>query len=611
MRKLLSLAFVLTSFLYLTSCNEDDPESLAPPSVTNPAATSATVNGTITVSFSYTAEAGFASSNVTASGGTALVTTDGTADATSGTIEVEFEAGASAGAGSVVLTVTDADGNIDEGTAVISISASAVPSITGIPTAAALVLGGTLTVPDVALTAADGFASFTATVNGGSPVDLASLITVGETSATVDLEFTTEALGAVVGANTIVFTLTDADADAASVTHVLSVEALGFNVVEIDDDEDGVLEAIEITGSINTDYTFNNDQAWILAGRVKVTDGATLTIEEGSVIKGREGTGGNATALLVTRGSYIEAVGTATMPIVMTSINDDLTTDMVAAGTFYGTTLMPTDNGEWGGLIVLGDAPIAASADEVQIEGIPTTDPDGLYGGDNAAHDAGTIQYVSVRHGGTLIGSGNEINGITFGGVGSGTIVDHVEVVGNQDDGIEWFGGDVSATNVLVWNSFDDGLDTDQDWQGSCTNFIVVSPDGSAFELDGPEGGKSSRSGGSHQFTDGTVYAGASIGNIVDWDDDTNAGVENLYVYGLPAAYTGAIASFGGDGSGTNANWEVTLTDGTVAEIFGAEAAAIITERAEGANTVGADASEFADWTYASASGALMSIGLE
>ena len=176
------------------------------------------------------------------------------------------------------------------------------------------------------------------------------------------------------------------------------------------------------------------------------------------------------------------AEGTADAPIVFTSVADDLRPADIKNGVFYGTSLGNDVNGQWGGLLVLGKAPISAQNDsgdditEAQIEGIPTSDPNGLYGGNDKADNSGVIKYVSIRHGGTNIGSGNEINGLTLGGVGSGTVIKNIEVVANQDDGIEWFGGTVSVDSVVIWNCYDDGLDTDQAWNGTVSNFIVVTP---------------------------------------------------------------------------------------------------------------------------------------
>ena len=152
---------------------------------------------------------------------------------------------------------------------------------------------------------------------------------------------------------------------------------------------------------------------------------------------------------------------------------------------------MTLQQGLWGGLIVLGNAPISVSGGATaQIEGIPASDTNGLYGGSDASDNSGTYNYISVRHGGTSIGEGNEINGVTFGGVGTGTTVSNIEVVANVDDGIEFFGGTVNASNLLVWAQGDDGLDIDQSYSGTVSNSMVILGANSdhALEIDGPEG---------------------------------------------------------------------------------------------------------------------------
>ena len=371
-----------------------------------------------------------------------------------------------------------------------------------------------------------------------------------------------------------------------------------------------------VAGSITTNTTWTANKEWILEGRVTVEAGATLTIEPGTVVKGQAGAGANASAILVARGASINACGTASAPIIMTTVADNITSADVAAGNFASPNMEPSINGLWGGLIILGNAPISASNDngdltEVQIEGIPTSDANGLYGGNNPSDNSGSLCYVSIRHGGTNIGDGNEINGLTLGAVGSETVIDNIEVVANQDDGIEWFGGTVSATNVLVWNCGDDGLDTDQAWNGTCDNWIVALPQGgSAMELDGPEGVLTQ---GCNSFTNGTIYAGAAVDHIIDWDDNTNTGITNLYIYGVDAGYDAAsgIESFGGDGACPSGAWEYTVPAGydamTLLEgaIGAGEAAAV--EMNE--NSAGANADTFG-WTWGGQSGTLSSIGL-
>lgn len=365
------------------------------------------------------------------------------------------------------------------------------------------------------------------------------------------------------------------------------------------------------SGEITADETWTSDKVYVLDGRVTVT-GATLTIEPGTIVKANPGAGSVSSALLIARDGMIMANGEANKPIIFTTI-----ADKVESGDVVSPNMDPENNGLWGGVIILGKAPISASTAEAQIEGIPSSDQNGLYGGTEAGHSSGEFSYVSIRHGGTNIGAGNEINGLTLGGVGSGTKIHHIEIVANQDDGIEWFGGTVSVSDVLVWNSSDDGLDTDQDWTGTCDNFMIITPrdGGSAMELDGPEG--SSASGETHWFKNGTVYAGEDIFNLVDWDGSTNAALENVYFYGLAEGYGYVsgddefepFASFGGDNSLTN-NIQITINGGTLADLFkGGTVPSAVTEVAEGANTVGANSSEFAGWTWAAASGELSNIG--
>ena len=372
-----------------------------------------------------------------------------------------------------------------------------------------------------------------------------------------------------------------------------------------------------IGANITENTTWTSDLEVILGGRITVVPGVTLTIEPGTIIKGQAGAGANSSVLVVARGATIEACGTAVAPIIFTSVADEITPTMVAAGNFGSPNLEPDVNGLWGGLILLGNAPISAQNDndmdiaELQIEGIPATDPSGLYGGDDANDSSGSLCYISLRHGGTNIGEGNEINGITFGGVGSGTTVNNIEIVANQDDGVEWFGGTCSATNVLVWNCGDDGLDTDQAWNGTCDNWIVALPQGgSAMELDGPEG---TLTQGCNTFVNGTIYSGTGIDHIIDWDDSTNTGISNIYIFGVDADYDPSVGieSFGGNGECSTGTWEYTVpagydADGLFADAIGAGQATAVSANG---NSVGADSSAFS-WTWGAQSGTLSSIGL-
>jgi hypothetical protein len=366
-----------------------------------------------------------------------------------------------------------------------------------------------------------------------------------------------------------------------------------------DDDVDPIVpedpSEITVSSNITSNTTWETGKTYILAGRITVVSGVTLTIEPGVIVKGQAGTGPNATALLIARGGKINAVGTATEPIIFTTVADE-----IVPGEIASPNLEPTLNGLWGGVIILGNAPIYAAAASVQIEGIPPSDPNGLYGGTNPNDNSGTFQYVSIRHGGANIGEGNEINGLTLGGVGSGTTISHVEVVANQDDGIEIFGGTVNVSDVIILNTGDDAIDTDQGWDGTLDNWIVINPGDEACELDGTEGSAAS---GNFTLTNGTIQALDADG-LVDNDANTNVNMNNVYFFDL---------TFGQDFDELPtspiipiiSNLECTLDTGVVADYFKDGSDAFVTEVAAGANTVGADASEFNTWSWSAVAGKL------
>ena len=291
---------------------------------------------------------------------------------------------------------------------------------------------------------------------------------------------------------------------------------------------DTKVEGVRVVENITGNVTWSNDQVYILGGRISVTPGSTLTIQPGTIIKGESGSGANASSLLIARGAKIYAEGTPQLPIIFTSVADEITPEDVKLGIFESPNLKEDISGLWGGLILLGNSPISASTEVSQIEGIPTSDSYGLYGGEDPEDNSGVLSYVSIRHGGANIGSGNEINGLTLGGVGANTRIENIEVVANQDDGVEFFGGTVNLRNLVVWNAGDDAIDTDQAWSGTIDNFVVVSPQGHCFELDGPEGLLS----GKHTIKNGSVIASHGTFQAVDLintDENSRVSLQNIY----------------------------------------------------------------------------------
>lgn len=228
-----------------------------------------------------------------------------------------------------------------------------------------------------------------------------------------------------------------------------------YNYVEVTDRGKG-------TGTT----TWVKNKTYILNGRVFINDGQTLTIEAGTIIKGAAGTGEKAAALIVARGGKIIAQGTAAEPIILTSAVDGMARDVSGELSCKGGNLAPNIRGLWGGLILLGKAKINSSEAQLAIEGIPTTETRGLYGGTVDTDNSGIVKYVSIRYGGAVIGANNEINGLTLGAVGNGTTIDYVEIIANKDDGVEFFGGTVNTKHVVVTNCGDDSFDTDEGYNG-------------------------------------------------------------------------------------------------------------------------------------------------
>ena len=191
---------------------------------------------------------------------------------------------------------------------------------------------------------------------------------------------------------------------------------------------------------MKTDRTLSADYAYLLKGAVFVEDGATLTIEPGVEIFGEQASNGT---LIIAKGSKIIADGTAGAPIVMSS----------------DAPIGSRARGQWGGLIINGNAP--TNQGETFGEG-----DTGAFGGNNPADSSGTLRYLRIEYAGIEFSPDNELNGIAFQGVGSGTVAEYIQVHMNQDDGIEFFGGTVNLKYAVVTGARDDSFDWTDGWTG-------------------------------------------------------------------------------------------------------------------------------------------------
>ena len=276
---------------------------------------------------------------------------------------------------------------------------------------------------------------------------------------------------------------------------------------------------ITVTDDISENTTWTADNTYLLNGLVFVNSGATLTIEAGTVIKGLDNasitSGDGASALIVRRGAMIDANGTGANPIIFTSELDDLNGSLTAQ-----------DRGLWGGLIILGAATTNQPTTDNQIEGIPETE-DALYGGTDDDDNSGRLRYVSIRHGGFSISGveGDEINGLTLGGVGRGTEIAFVEVYANFDDCFEWFGGTVNTTYLVGAFCGDDSFDYDQGFRGRGQFWFSIHGDdtaGRGGEHDGGDAGGDDAMPFSLPIISHVTYIGAGQDAVVPGGDNND-----------------------------------------------------------------------------------------
>ncbi|SFB70715.1 hypothetical protein SAMN04487907_101180 [Zunongwangia mangrovi] len=220
---------------------------------------------------------------------------------------------------------------------------------------------------------------------------------------------------------------------------------------------DALSEPQSLSGSIDEDMTLDAETTYYLDGVFSVESGATLTIPAGTTINTATGTD---VYIVIQKGAMIDIQGTAEAPVRMA----------------------PSEPGTWGGLLLLGDAETTAGSDATaEVGGL-------IYGGTNNEDNSGSIQYLIIENSGAQINADSQYNGLTLYAVGSGTTIENVALLNGEDDGIEFFGGAVSVTNVYVQDLQDDAIDWTEGWSGTLTNTYVLhtrSDFSTALEADG------------------------------------------------------------------------------------------------------------------------------
>ena len=279
-----------------------------------------------------------------------------------------------------------------------------------------------------------------------------------------------------------------------------------------------------LSGSISADLTLDASVQYFLSGTFSVESGATLTIPAGTEIVADVEEGQNtSTYIVIQKGAQIDIQGTEEAPVTMTSADEE--------------------PGDWGGLVILGDATTTAGTNATAEVGQLT------YGGTNDADNSGSISYLIINYAGASINPDSQFNGLTLYAVGSGTTIDNVAMLNGTDDGVEFFGGTVSATNLYMENNEDDAIDWTEGWSGTITNaYVSHTIDGfsTAVEADGENGNPSlinltavSTTGGTalqFKIESGATITGLSLnGYETSLDFRDNGALSNVQIEGEDA----------------------------------------------------------------------------
>ena len=267
------------------------------------------------------------------------------------------------------------------------------------------------------------------------------------------------------------------------------------------------LEGTVLSGDCTSDIILTKGTQWEIDGLVKIKDGATLTIEAGTTVYGKEG----ANYIVVTKDSKIMAVGTAVEPIIFTS---EIAKDNQALG----------DVGQWGGLTILGSAPINHADAFYEVD---ENDADFAFGGTVADDNSGVLKHVKILNSGKTIVTDLEINGLSLAGVGSGTVISDIEVTNSSDDCVEIWGGTVNVANLNLTNCLDDSFDLDYGYVGTATNVTVVQTQGAHAGFEISSGGDTPMTSPTIDGFSITKVAGSDEGGIYIKDDTTAPKLKN------------------------------------------------------------------------------------
>ena len=331
--------------------------------------------------------------------------------------------------------------------------------------------------------------------------------------------------------------------------------------------QDAMAGTVQVSGSIAANTTWSSTNEYVLNGFVYVLNSASLTIEAGTVVKGKPGTDANTSCLIVTAGGKIFANGTRTRPIIFTAEADDVTDP---------DDLPIFQRGLWGGVVVMGKSVLNTPSDIAGagagpkydvFEGLPSaTEINGQFvnrfGGNDDNDSSGVLRYVSIRHAGVVFLPNKELNGLSLCAVGRGTTIENVESYAVADDGFEFFGGTVNTKYLVSAFNDDDCFDVDQGYRGKNQFWFAIQEPGkkdNGGEWNGEPNGISASNAPLAKFE---IYNATWIGA------GTNTSANNgltIREYAAPHLYNSILTEFGGNAVRiTDARSGGFLTNGTL-----------------------------------------------
>ncbi len=263
-------------------------------------------------------------------------------------------------------------------------------------------------------------------------------------------------------------------------------------------DSDVSITTLPLQGTIASKVTLDPSILYILSSSYIVQAGGELIIPAGTKIQAEAG--GTDVYIAILKGAKIDVQGTAENPVVISSVS--------ASG------------GDWGGLTICGDASTSAGIDaQAEVGGF-------IYGGSNDADNSGSIKYLVIKGTGAQINADSQYNGISLYAVGSGTTIENISVINGADDGVEFFGGTVSASNLYLENNEDDSVDWTEGWNGTITNTYIshtVAGFSTAFEGD--------KVNGNPQFVNLTVISTVG-GTALQFKKQSGGTITNIWLEG-------------------------------------------------------------------------------